>query len=260
MGDIPVATITGAQAVLEAAAVKVFKASLRGELLCPDDHDYDRARKIWNGMVDRRPAMIVQCAGVADVINAVNFVRRKNLLVAVRSGGHNVAGTAVCDGGIMIDLSRMKSVRVDPMNRTARADPGLTWGEFDRETQAFGLATTGGICSETGITGVTLGGGFGWLMRKHGLSCDNLVSVDVIIADGGFLTASAIENADLFWGVRGGSGNYGVVTSLEYRLHPVGAVLAGMVLHPLQKAKEVFKFYREYTGTAPDELSAGRAC
>ncbi len=256
MGDIPVATITGAQAVLEGAAVKAFKASLRGELLCPDDHDYDRARKIWNGMVDRRPAMIVQCAGVADVINAVNFVRRKNLLVTVRSGGHNVAGTAVCDGGIMIDLSRMKSVRVDPMNRTARADPGLTWGEFDRETQAFGLATTGGICSETGITGVTLGGGFGWLMRKHGLSCDNLVSVDVIIADGGFLTASAIENADLFWGVRGGSGNYGVVTSLEYRLHPVGAVLAGMVLHPLQKAKEVFKFYREYTGTAPDELSA----
>ncbi len=156
--------------MLEDATAKAFKASLRGELLCPDDSGYDRARRIWNGMVDRHPAMIVQSAGVADVISAVNFIRSNNLLVAVRSGGHNVAGTAVCDAGVMIDLSRMKSVGVDPINRTARAEPGLTWGEFDRETQAFGLATTGGICSETGIAGMTLGGGFGWLMRKHGLA------------------------------------------------------------------------------------------
>ncbi len=257
MGDLQVTTTTGAEAVLEDAAIKAFKASLRGELLCPDDDGYDRARRIWNGMVDRHPAMIVQCAGVADVISAVNFARSTSLLLAVRGGGHNVAGTAVCDGGVMIDLSRMKSVRVDPVRRTARAEPGLTWSEFDRETQAFGLATTGGQISTTGIAGLTLGGGWGHLARKHGLACDNLLSVDLVTANGQFLTASATEHEDLFWGVRGGGGNFGVVTSFEYQLHRVGPVLGGIVAYPFEKAKEVLKLYREFTSAAPDELASG---
>ena len=246
--------------VLGEAAVQDLKKQLRGELLRPGDGGYDAARRVWNGMVDKRPALIVRCAGVADVINSVNFARTNNPLVSVRGGSHNVAGNAVCDGGLMIDLSRMKSIRVDPVSRSARAEPGLSWGEFDRETQAFGLATTGGICSETGIAGVTLGGGFGWLMRKHGLALDNLVSVDVVSADGQLRKVSPTENADLFFGVRGAHSNFGVVTSLEYRLHPVGpTVLAGMVLHPLEKAREVLKFYREYNSKKPDEMSAWAA-
>ncbi len=176
--------------------------------------------------------------------------------MAVRGGGHNVAGNAVCDGGMVLDLSRLKSVRVDPVHRTARAEPGLTWGEFDRETQAFGLAVTGGAISTTGIAGVTLGGGWGWLARQYGLASDNLLSVDIVTADGQFLTASATEHADLFWGVRGGGGNFGVVTSFEYRLHRVGPVLAGMVIYPYEKAKDVLRFYREFTRTEPDELTS----
>jgi FAD/FMN-containing dehydrogenase len=229
--------------------------SLRGELLCPGDSGYDRARRIWNGMIDRHPAMIAQCAGVGDVISAVNFARSTGLLVAVRGGGHNVAGNAVCDGGIMIDLSRMKSVRVDPVHRTARAEPGLTWAEFDRETQVFGLAVTGGAISTTGIAGVTMGGGWGWLARRYGLASDNLLSVDMVTADGHFLTASATQNEDLFWGVRGGGGNFGVATSFEYRLHPVGKLLAGMLIYPFAKAKEVLRLYREFTRTEPEEVT-----
>src|SRR5687768_17291719 len=227
--------------------VDAFKATLRGALLCPGDHGYDDARRIWNAMIDRRPSYIVRCAGVADVIQAVNFARTHNLLIAVRGGGHNVAGNAVCDGGLMIDLSPMKSVRVDPVQRTARAEGGITWGEFDHETQAFGLATTGGVIPSTGIAGLTLGGGIGWLMGKHGLSCDNLLSVDIVTADGQLRHASASENADLFWGVRGGGGNFGVVTSFEYQLHAVGQILGGMVIHPLEKAPEVLRFFREFT-------------
>jgi FAD/FMN-containing dehydrogenase len=225
--------------VVSQAAVQELKKQLRGELLRPSDGGYDAARKVWNGLVDKRPALIVRCAGAADVINSVNLARTSNLPVSVRGGGHNVAGNAVCDGGIMIDLSRMRGIRVDPVSHAARAEPGLAWSEFDRETQAFGLATTGGICSETGIAGVTLGGGFGWLMRKYGLALDNLVSVDVVGADGQLRKASLRENVDLLFGVRGAHSNFGVVTSLEYRLHPVGpTVLAGMVLHPLEKARE----------------------
>lgn len=257
MADLKAITITGADAVLKEAVVAELRESLRGELLCPSNEGYNEARSLWNAMFDKRPALIVRCTGVSDIISSVNFARTNSLPVAVRGGGHNVAGSGACEGGLMLDMSRMKSVRVDTVNRTARAEPGLTWGEFDRETQAFGLATTGGICSETGIAGVTLGGGFGWLMRKHGLSLDNLLSVDVVSADGQLRTASATENSDLFFGVRGAHSNLGVVTSLEYRLHPVGPiVLAGLVLHPLEKAKEVLKFYREYTSQAPDELSA----
>ena len=240
--------------------VAAFKTTLRGALLRPGDDGYEAARTLWNAMIDKRPALIVRCVGVADVIQAVNFARTHDLLVAVRGGGHNVAGNAVCDGGLMIDLSPMKSVHVDPVRRTARAEPGATWREFDHETQAFGLATTGGVIPTTGVAGLTLGGGIGWLMGSYGLSCDNLLSVDVVTADGRLLQASATENPDLFWGVRGGGGNFGVVTSFEYQLHAVGQVLGGMVIHPVERARDVLKFYREFTRTAPDALTSMAVC
>ncbi len=241
--------------VLDEATIQEFKTSLHGELIRPGDEGYETARKIWNGMIDKHPALIARCTGVADVISAVNFARTNKLLVAVRGGGHNVSGNAVCDGGIVIDLSRMKGTHVDPIKRTAIAQAGLLWGDFNHETQPFGLATPGGIVSTTGIAGLTLGGGIGWLMRKYGLTCDNLLSVDVVTADGRFLTASKTENSDLFWGLRGGGGNFGIATSFEFQLHPVGPmVLAGMVIHPATKAKKVLQFYREYIATIPDEL------
>ena len=241
---------------LSATTIQTFKTRLRGDLLQPGEVGYDEARTIWNAMIDRRPALIARCAGVADVIHAVNFARTHDLLVAVRGGGHNVAGNAVCDGGLMIDLSPMKGVRVDAVKRTARAEPGVTWGEFDHETQAFGLATTGGVIPSTGVAGLTLGGGIGWLMNKHGLSCDNLLSVDIVTADGELRHASDTENPELFWGVRGGGGNFGIVTSFEFQLHPVGDILGGMILHPLSQAKDVLQYYREFTSVVPDELVA----
>jgi FAD/FMN-containing dehydrogenase len=256
MTDLRIITTNGMDAILEEATVQNFADSLRGPLLAPGESDYDEARKVWNGMIDRRPALIASCAGVADVIAAVRFARAHELLVSVRGGGHNITGNAVCEGGLMIDLSRMKSVRVDAARRTARAEAGLTWGEYNHETQAFGLASTGGVVSTTGIAGLTLGGGLGWLMGKHGLSCDNLLSADLVTADGQCLTASADKHPDLFWGLRGGGGNFGVVTSFEYRLHSVGPVLAGMVLHPMAKAREVLRFYRDYARTCPDALTA----
>ena len=259
MTDLRIATSAGTDAILEEAAVHDFAASLRGPLLRPGDNGYDEARKVWNGMIDRRPALIARCAGVVDVIAAVRFARAHELLVAVRGGGHNITGNAVCEGGLMIDLSPMKSVRVDPVGRTARAEAGLTWGEYNRETQAFGLASTGGVVSTTGIAGLTLGGGLGWLMGKHGLSCDNLLSADLVTANGQLLTASAEQNPDLFWGLRGGGGNFGVVTSFEYKLHRVGPVLAGMVIHPIAQAKEVLRFYRDYARSGADELLAAAA-
>jgi FAD/FMN-containing dehydrogenase len=207
-------------------------------------------------MIDRRPALIARCAGAADVIAAVRFARTHEIRVSVKGGGHNITGNAVCEGGLMIDLSAMKGIRVDPVGRTARAAAGLTWGEYNRETQAFGLASTGEVVSTTGIAGLTLGGGLGWLMSKHGLSCDNLLSADIVTADGQFLTASAEQNPDLFWGLRGGGGNFGVVTSFEYRLHRVGPVLAGMVIYPRAQAREVLQFYREYARASSDELTA----
>ena len=231
-----------------------FKAALRGQLISPADTEYDSARKVFNAMIDRRPALIARCAGAADVIACVRFAREHELPVSIRGGGHSVAGTAVCDAGLVIDLSRTKTVRVDPVHRTARADPGLLLGEFDRETEAFGLATTPGTFSITGIAGLTLGGGLGWLMGKHGLACDNRLSVDVVTADARLLTASAQENADLFWGVRGGAGNFGVVTSFEYQLYPLGPVLAGLVGYPITQAPQVLRFFREYAETCPDEL------
>jgi len=238
------------------ATVEKFKTSLRGELIQPTDERYDEARKVWNGMFDRRPALIARCAGTADVVSAVNFSRDNRLLVAVRGGGHSFPGHSVCNGGLVIDLSRMKGIRVDPAALTARAQPGVRWIEFDHETQALGLATTGGTVSDTGIAGLSLGGGLGWLSSKHGLTVDNLISADVVLADGRFLTASAAENQDLFWGLRGGSGNFGVVTSFEYKLHSVGpTILGGMVAYPLGRTKEVLRFYREFSKAAPDELT-----
>ena len=241
--------------VLDDADVTGLARRFRGELIRRDDSTYDGARRVWNGMIDRKPALIARCTAVADVLAAVRFARERELVVAVRGGGHNVAGTAVCDDGVVIDLSPMKAMWVDPVARTARAQPGLLWGEFDHETQPFGLATPGGIVTHTGISGLTLGGGLGWLMRKYGLTCDNLLSADVVTADGELVRASPEENADLFWGLRGGGGNFGIVTSFEYRLHPVGPkVLAGVILHPAAKAREVLDFYRDYVASAPDEL------
>jgi FAD/FMN-containing dehydrogenase len=259
MTDLRIITSNGADRILEDAEVAAFAADLRGPLLRQGDAGYDAVRQVWNGMIDRRPALIARCAGVADVMAAVRFARDRSVLVSVKGGGHNITGNAVCEGGLMIDLSPMKSVRVDPQKRTARAEAGLTWGEFNRETQVFGLATTGGVVSTTGIAGLTLGGGLGWLMGKHGLSCDNLLSADIVTADGEFLTVSTEQHPDLFWGLRGGGGNFGVVTSFEYRLHPVTSVLAGMVVHPMDKAKELLRFYRDFARSSPDEVIAAAA-
>src|SRR5713226_2625738 len=197
---------------LDEATIEAFGAGLRGELIRPGGAGYDEARQVFNRMIDRKPALIARCAGVADVISAVNFARANNLLVAVRGGGHSVTGNAVCDGGLVIDLSHMKGMWIDPAARTVRVEPGLTWGELNHDLQAFGLGATGGYVSITGIAGLTLGGGLGWLVRKHGTASDNLLSVDMVTADGQFLTASPAQNPDIFWGLRGGGGNFGVVT------------------------------------------------
>ena len=240
---------------LEEAAVQELAANLRGDLVRPEDAGYDATRAVFNGMIDERPAMIVRCVGTADVIRGVDFARTHDLLLSVRGGGHSVAGNAVSDGGLMLDLSPMKGMRVDPVRRTAQAQAGLTLGEFDHETQAFGLATTLGVVSVTGIAGLTLGGGLGWLNGKHGLACDNLLSADVVSADGRLLTASDEENEDLFWGVRGGGGNFGVVALFEYQLHPVGPVLGGGLRYSAAEARDFLRFYHEFASTCPDELS-----
>jgi FAD/FMN-containing dehydrogenase len=255
MVDLQVTTLNGVDIVLEKATVAAFKQSLRGSLIAPGDDSYAEARQVWNGNIDRRPGLIARPVGVADVIQAINFARDHNLLVSVRGGAHNVAGTCVCNGGLVIDLSLMKAIRVDPVRRTVRAEGGVKWGEFDRETRAFGLATTGGTIADTGIAGLTLGGGLGWLGYKYGLASDNLTSVDIVTADGTLRIASDTEHSDFFWGVRGGGGNFGVVTSFEYRLHPVGPVLAGMVVHPFAKAKEVLQFYRDFSSTTHEALT-----
>jgi FAD/FMN-containing dehydrogenase len=259
MVDLQATTTTGTYSALPEAAMAEFRASLGGNLFLPSDAGYDKARKVWNANVDKHPALIAHCAGVADVINSVNFARDNNLLVSVRGGGHNYPGICIAEGGLVIDLSQMTGVRVDPARRTARAEGGAKWAKFDRETQAFGLATTGGTNSDTGIAGLTLGGGHGWLGSKYGLACDNLLSADVVTADGRFLTASADENSDLFWGIQGGGGNFGVVTSFEFRLHPVGPVLAGLVLYPFEQAREAMQFYRDFSSHIPDELTTANA-
>ncbi len=236
--------------------IERFRSAFRGKLIRPDDADYETARKIWNASIDKRPGLIAHCSGTADVIAAVNFARENELLVAVRGGGHNVSGRALCDDGIVIDLSGMKGIFVDAKNRIARVQGGATLGDLDRETHVFGLAVPAGVISKTGIAGLTLGGGVGWLVRKYGLTCDNVLSFDIVLAEGRPCVASAKENEDLFWALRGGGGNFGVVTSFEFRVHPVSNVLGGLVIYPRDRAVEVLRFYREFTQSAPEELTA----
>jgi len=255
MTNVAVRTTEGGSVQISEEALLEVRGSLRGTALLPAEPGYEDARKVWNGMTDKRPALIIQCQGTADVVAAVKFARAHSLLVAVRGGGHSIAGHSVCDDGLMVDLSRMNSVRVDPLNRTARAGGGAKWLDFDHETQAYGLATTGGTNSDTGVGGLTLGGGLGWLAGKYGLTCDNLLSADVVTADGEILVASVKENPDLFWGLRGGSGNFGIVTSFEYQLHPVSTVLGGLVIHPFDRARDLLKFYAEFSKSIPDELN-----
>jgi hypothetical protein len=242
------------EATLSESRIGELVSGLRGRVIRAGDGDYDEARRVWNAMIDRRPALIVRPAVAADVIAAVNFARDNALIISVRSGGHNIAGNCVCDGGMAIDFSDMKAISVDPGARTATAEPGVKWGEFDAATQAHGLATTGGTNTDTGIGGLTTGGGIGWLGGKYGLASDNLLSADVVTADGRLIRASAEKNQDLFWALRGGGGNFGVVTLFTYRLHPVGPLLAGILAHPLAEAKKVMRFYKEWERGMPDEL------
>jgi hypothetical protein len=239
------------------STVKQLREKLRGALVLPDDAPYEAARRVWNGTVDKRPAMVVFCAEASDVVEAVNFARAHGLLVAVRSGGHNVAGSSVCDDGMVIDLSRMKRIGIDPERRIAQAEAGLTLGEFDT---ACGLATTMGVNSDTGIAGLTLGGGFGKLGRKYGLTCDNLIGAQIVTADGQLVRASANENADLFWGIRGGGGNFGIVTMFDYGLHPLREkLLAGSLLYDYRNARAAMRLYSEFSKAAPDQLSLDAA-
>lgn len=257
MPDIQAVTLNGDAVTVDESAVTLFSNNLRGTLLQAGDTGYNEARQVWNGMIDKCPALIARCTGTADVIQAVQFAQAHQLLVSVRGGGHNAAGNATCEGGLMIDLSLMKGVHVDPRARIARVQGGATWGDLDHEAQAFALATPGGVVSTTGVAGLTLGGGYGWLRRKYGLSCDNLLSVDMVTADGQLLTASETENADLFWGIRGGGGNFGIVTSFEFQLHPVGPhVAVADVFYPFSDAKRVLTSWRDFMATAPDEISS----
>ena len=238
-------------------SIDTLRGSLRGALIVPGDAGYEEARRVWNAIIDKRPAAIARCRGAVDVMTAVTFARNEGLTIAVRGGAHNVSGKATCDDGLVIDLSEMKGIRIDPVAKTARAEPGLRWGEFDRETQAFGLATTGGTNGDTGIAGLTLGGGFGWLGGRFGMTVDNLLGVDVVLANGELVSASATSNPDLFWAVRGGASNFGVVTSFEYRLHVIGPMIAGgLVIHPFARAAEVLRFYGEFIRSAPDDVTA----
>ncbi len=256
MTSLTLASISGGTATVREEMLAATKARVRGAALREGEDGYEAARGVWNAMIDRKPGVIVRCAGAGDVRAAVDLARNAGALLSVRGGGHNIAGSAVSDGGIMIDLTPMKSVRIDPFSRTARVEPGVTLGEFDREAQAFGLATPLGINSTTGVAGLTLGGGFGWISRKYGLTVDNLISADVVTADGELVRASDEENPDLFWALRGGGGNFGVVTSFEFRLHPFGPeVMSGLIVHPLGKGRELLRRYRDIAAAAPDELT-----
>jgi len=233
-----------------------IRARLQCQVLASGDPEYDVARRVWNGMIDRKPALIVRPNSISDVIQAVRFAREHDLAASVRGGGHSVAGKSVADGAMMIDLSLMREVQVNPGRQTALAQGGATWGEFDHEGEKFGLATTGGVISSTGVCGLTLGGGIGWLMGKHGLSCDNVVSADLVNADGNHLSVSATQNEDLFWAIRGGGGNFGIVTALEFRLHELASIHGGIVLYPRPVAFDLLRQYRDLTSHAPDELTA----
>lgn len=259
MEDLSVRQVGGELVLVPAKTLDLLAADFGGVLLVPGTPDYDAARCVFNAMVDRRPGLIARCAGAGDVLRILDFAQRDHLLCAVRGGGHSIGGKSVCDGGVLIDLSPMKGIWVDPRQARAVAQPGLRLGEYDRETQAFGLATPTGIVSNTGIAGLTLGGGIGWLNGRYGLACDNLLSVDVVTLDGVLRTASAEENTDLFWALRGGSGNFGIVTSFSYRLHPVSTVLAGLIVYPIEQARDLLHFYAEFSHAAPDELTTAAA-
>jgi len=241
--------------MLNENTVTDFKANLRGRLIEPGDKDYDEARKVYNGMINKKPRMIVRCADVADVISSVNFARENDLLLAIRSGGHNAGGLGICDDGLVVDLSAIKYTRVDPAARTVTVGGGCTWGDVDHATHVFGLATPSGVISTTGVGGLTLGGGVGHLTRKCGLSIDNLVSADVVLASGEFVKANADENSDLFWALRGGGGNFGVVTSFTFKLHPIDMIYGGPMLYELSETADVMKWYRELIPAAPDDLN-----
>ena len=258
MSILQFATMNNASVILSEETISEFREAIRGQVITPESGDYDEVRIIWNGKHhDKRPALIARCTGVADVITAVNFASENNLMVAVRGGGHNVGGTASCDGGIMIDLSLMRGIHVDPKAKTVRVQGGATWGEVDRETQVFGLATAGGVVSTTGVAGLTLGGGLGALRRKYGLTIDNLLSVDLVTASGEVLTASESENEDLFWGIRGGGGNFGIVTSFEFRLHAVGPLVTQCLLwYPMEDAKRLLPRWRDFMQNAPDDFES----
>ncbi len=256
MNDVAIKTLDGGTASIGAPTLDALRAVLRGDVVLPGGAGYDEARTIWNAMIDRRPGLVVRCLGPADVIQAVRFAAEQGLLTAVRAAGHNIAGKAVCEGGLLIDLSRMRSVHVEREAATAWVEPGATLGDFDRETQAFGLTTPTGINSTTGIAGLTLGGGFGWTTRKFGLTIDNLISADIVTADGEIRRASECENPDLFWALRGGGGNFGVVTGFEFRLHPLGPeVTSGLIVHPFDRASELLPAYRAFVAQAPEELT-----
>ena len=241
---------------MNAKTLDALREQVRGKIITPEDADYDAARAVHNGMIDKRPAAVVRVSQVADVIAVVNFARDNNIDLAIRGGGHSAPGFGTWDDALVIDFVNRTGVRVDPAAQTARAEAGATWGDFNHATHAFGLATTGGIVGTTGVAGLTLGGGIGYLARKYGLSCDNLLSADVVTADGKFLVASETENDDLFWALRGGGGNFGVVTSLEFKLHPVDMVHAGIIIYPLEHAETVAKFYRDHIASAPEEFGA----
>src|SRR5438046_4078664 len=241
--------------MLNEDSIADFKRNLRGRLIEPGDEDYDQARKVYNGMIDKKPRLIARCADVADVIRSVNFARENDLLVAIRGGGHNAGGLGICDDGLVIDLSSIKYTRIDPTARTVTVGGGCVWGDVDHATHVFGLATPSGIISTTGVGGLTLGGGVGQLTRKCGLSIDNLISADVVLADGQFVRASSDENSDLFWAIRGGGGNFGVVSSFTFKLHPIDTVYGGPMLYELSEAAEVMKWYRDLIPAAPDDLS-----
>ena len=250
-------TLDGATASVSESAVAALGHGLVGDMLTPASDGYDEARSMWNAMIDRRPGLIVDCRTEGDVIHAVKFAAEHRLLLSIYGAGHNIAGNAVCDGGLMISFQNMKAVDVDADSRTVRVEPGATLGELDAATQVHALAVPTGINSTTGIAGLTLGGGFGWISRKYGMTIDNLLSARVVLADGSVVVASESENTDLFWGLRGGGGNFGVVTSFEFRAHPVGPeILSGLIVHPLSDAPQVLRAYRDFVKDAPDEVTA----
>jgi len=256
MSGLTFKTFSGSSTTLDPSVAKDLATKVQGEILTADSPGFDKVRVVWNAMIDRKPALIARCKSADDVVACVKFATQHDLLVAVRGGGHNIAGNAVCEGGLLIDLSLMRAVKVDAAKQTAHVEGGALLGDFDQAAQAHGLATPLGINSTTGVAGLTLGGGFGWLSRKHGLTLDNLLSATVVTAAGEKLTASAKENSDLFWALRGGSGNFGVVTSFEFKLHKIGTeVLSGLIVHPLADAKKVLQYYRDFVAKAPDELA-----